>query len=126
MKNVLLYAVMLAGLLSFTACKKEKNGLMLDGPWIEQNHRTDTLIFQRSSGILMLNRPKVMNGQHLLPKKGAGMYLFKDLKDSIQLQYSLSSLYRPTSYSYRIVDGKLYLHDFYDGSAAMIVYERLK
>lgn len=124
--SILILLVALGTGCLFTACKKESNPELLDGSWIEQRHRSDTLIIQHHSGILLLNRPKTMTGAYLIPKIGAGMYTYKNLKDSIQLQYSLSSLYAPRNYQYSIKNGKLYIDDFYEKSSTTLIFERLK
>lgn len=111
---------------SLVSCKKEQDTSSLHNiVWIESKGRTDTLVFVDNS-MLLLSRPKVQTGPHLIPKIGSGHYTYQSLKDSITLQYSLSSLYAPKKYAYKVEGHKLYIGDFYEKTSATLVFEKLK
>jgi hypothetical protein len=127
MKKVCIGAVLLlaVGLVLFESCKKETNISLKGNVWIESKNRADTLVFQ-DDNTLLLQRPRVQTGSYILPKIGAGPYTYKELKDSIQLHYSLSSLYAPKNYAYRIEGKKLFIDDFYEKTSTTIVFEKLR
>lgn len=85
------------------ACKKNKEKLSsIDGIWVESTKRKDTLNFNSQNSLVNLERGKELKNGYLLPKIYAGLYFYEIKRDSISLQYSLSSLYRPTNYKFNI------------------------
>lgn len=85
------------------ACKKNKEKLSsIDGIWVESTKRKDTLNFNSQNSLVNLERGKELKNSYLLPKIYAGLYFYEIKRDSISLQYSLSSLYRPTNYKFNI------------------------
>lgn len=114
------------GVILISSCKKDSNTSALEpNTWIESTKRTDTIVFK--DNFLILNRPKEVNsGGYLLPKIGAGPYSFKELKDSIGLQHTLSSSSKFNNYAFKIEKDKLYIGDFYQKSGQLLVFEKLK
>lgn len=85
------------------ACKKNKEKLSsIDGIWVESTKRKDTLNFNSQNSLVNLERGKELKNGYLLPKIYAGLYFYEIKRDSISLQYSLSSLYKPTNYKFNI------------------------
>lgn len=113
----------------FSSCKKEESKspdtVLITTKWIEQSKREDILFF--TNDFLNLERKKEVNsGGHLLPKIGAGLYNYKALTDSLELQYSLSSLFAPKKYAYRIENNKLFITDFYEKTGKTVVFVKFK
>lgn len=111
------------GVILIFSCKKNSVAPLEQSVWIESIDKKDTIIF-RGEGSLILNRPRVLQNGYVLPKMGAGPYDFKELKDSIGLRYSLSSLSKFFNYSFKIEGNTLYIDDFYDKSGKLLVYKR--
>jgi hypothetical protein len=91
MKNLLLIGILFSSLQS---CEKNNLEIMnLDGAWLENSNKADTLIFDTlSSRIFTLYRGfELLNG-HLLPKDLSGPYLYEISGDSIYLKFTGSSL----------------------------------
>jgi hypothetical protein len=98
------------------SCKKSNVDLStIDGAWIESSHKKDTLYFDSSKSLFILGRGKELTGVYLLPKIYAGPYIYETKNDSISIQYTLSSLYKPTTYNFNIdlKTGKLKIGNFY-------------
>ncbi len=108
-----------------SSCKKDTVSLLERSTWIESKDRADTIIFI-GEGSLILNRPRAMQGGYLLPKIGAGPYLFKELKDSIGLMHSVSSLYKYFNYPFKIEDNTLYIGDFYNKTGKLLVFKKIR
>lgn len=97
-------------------CKKNNVDLStIDGVWIESSHKKDTLYFDSPNSLFNLARGKELRGGYLLPKIYAGSYIYETKNDSISIQYSLSSLYKPKSYKFNVdlKKGKLIIGNFY-------------
>ena len=113
------------GVILISSCKKSSDPNALEpNTWIESINRTDTIIFK--DNFLILNRPKEVSSGYLLPKKGSGPYSIKELKDSIGLMHSLSSLYKFNNYPFKIENNTLYIGDFYTNSGKLLVFKKLK
>ncbi len=111
--------------LTFSCKKSSENPDLKASIWLETKDRKDTIVF--ANDFLTLYRPRELQNGRLLPKIGAGPYMFKALKDSIGLMHSLSSLYKFNNYSFKMEQKKLYIGDFYQkGSAQVLVFERLR
>jgi hypothetical protein len=90
MKNLLLVGILI---LSIISCKKDLVETMkLDGVWIENSHKADTLIFNTQDSIFSLNRGKELVNGHLLPKELSGPYFYFLKGDSINLIWWASSV----------------------------------
>ena len=108
------------------SCKKNPQVSALEAStWLESKDRADTIIF-RGEGSLILNRPRILQGGYLLPKLGAGPYMFQESKDSIGLMYSASSLYKFHKYPFKIDNNTLYIGDFYNNSGKLLVFKKIK
>ena len=89
MKNSVLFGILFFSLIS---CKKDNVETMkLDGGWIENSHRTDTLVFDTQDSIFNLNRGKELINGYLLPKDLSGPYFYEISGDSIT-EWSASSV----------------------------------
>lgn len=98
------------------SCKKNNDNLAtFDGVWIESSHRKDTLYFHSSASLFDLRRGKVLTGGYLRPKIYSGSYVYETNKDSISIQYSLSSFFKPTKYKFNVdlKTRKLIIGNFY-------------
>jgi hypothetical protein len=98
------------------ACKKNNDKLSsTDGIWIEASKQKDTLYFESQTSFVDLRRGKELRNGYLLPKISAGLYSYEIKKDSISLQYLLSSLYKPSNYKFNIDlnKGKITIGNFY-------------
>lgn len=96
-----LYLVFLIAFLGCTDTSDQPMPLSLEGKWVDQLTKTDTLEFLRledGSSLLNLRRGREMSNGHDLPKMSSGLYFFSMSKNTITLQYSLSSNYNPNDY----------------------------
>ena len=97
-------ALFLLILLAFMGCTDTSDQplpLSLEGKWVAQLTKTDTLEFlnfEDGGSMLILGRGREMSNGNDLPKIGSGLYFFSMGKNTITLQYSLSSFYNPTDY----------------------------
>lgn len=98
--------------------------------WIESSNRKDTLVFVGGdTKLLSLNRGTEMRNGFLLPRIWGGLYTYSFKKDSIGLNYLLSSLYATQYYTYKIENDKLYIGDFFQKSTIpgqTLTFEKLK
>ena len=100
MKKFLLIGIVFLSLIS---CKKDRIETMkLDGAWIENSHKTDTLIFAPEISFVYLNRGNELRNGYLLPKYLSGPYLYKTNGDSINLTWSASSVGVGTNYDFNL------------------------
>src|ERR1035437_5031776 len=101
MKNLLLIGILFLSLIS---CEKDNVETMkLDGAWLENSHKTDTLVFDtQSSRIFTLYRSYELQNGYLLPKDLSGPYLYVISGDSIYLNFTGSSLGIGTNYYFNL------------------------
>lgn len=93
----------MALLLSLISCKKDNVETMkLDGAWIENSHKTDTLVFVSEISFVYLNRGYELRNGFLLPKDLSGPYLCEIKRDSINLTWSASSVGVGTNYYFNL------------------------
>ena len=116
------------------SCKKQKTAPVpapeTTTSWVESSSRKDTIVFLSSElRMFELNRGKEMRNGYLLPKTWGGLYTYKFKKDSIEVHYTLSSLYVGKFYSYKIQNDKLYIGDFFQKEPTpgqVLTFEKLK
>lgn len=105
--------------------------LSLEGQWVDQLTKTDTLEFLRledGSSLLNLRRGREMRNGHDLPKAGSGLYTFSLGKNSITLQFSLSSFYNPTDYYFSQNALELKIGRFFDSenSSEVLTFRKIR
>ena len=107
-------------------CKKGKDVIELKGSWVESKEKKDTLDFESSS--FMLRSGLELRSGNWLPKLGSGLYFYKLKQDSISLHYTLSSLFEPQNFIFKISDDKLYIGNFLNKSSSgqVLIFEKLK
>lgn len=89
MKNIFLIGLLLIVTMS---CEKESMEIPpINGTWIEMNHKSDTLVFEKRYSSFTLNRGTEIRDGHLLPKYSSGIYSYEIVQDSISLRWGLSS-----------------------------------
>jgi len=94
MKKLLLIGILI---FSIVSCKKdhthtETMKLDLEGAWIENSHKADTLVFDTLNSMFVLYRGYELQYGYLLPKYLSGPYLYEINGDSIYLHWTGSSL----------------------------------
>ncbi|AHM60764.1 hypothetical protein D770_12550 [Flammeovirgaceae bacterium 311] len=91
--------------------------LELEGVWVEEEERTDTIAFSDlpDTDWFWLLRGKENSNGNLLPKSGSGNWNYKPLlgKDSVSLNWALSSNSRYHNYFFRVEKGKMKIGNFY-------------
>lgn len=98
MKNFLLIGILIFLL---SNCEKSDNETMdLNGAWLEESHKTDTLVFDTELSVVVLNRGKELIGDFLVPKPHSGPYIYELRSDSINLNWVLSSVGVGKNYYY--------------------------
>ncbi len=105
--------------------------LTLEGKWVDQLTKTDTLEFLRledGSSLLLLSRGRENRDGHNLPKAGSGHYVFAINKNTINLQYILSSFYNPTDYYFRQNALELKIGRFFDSenSSDVLTFRKIR
>lgn len=105
--------------------------LSLEGKWVDKFAKTDTLEFLRledGSALLNLSRGREMRNGNNLPKIGSGLYTFSLDKNSITLQYSLSSFYNPTEYYFKQNQLELKVGRFFDSenSSDILTFRKIR
>lgn len=103
------------------SCREnEQPTLALEGVWIEQKDRSDTLIFQKIDGssFFSLTRGSEIRNGNNLPKYGSGLYNYQINGDSISMLSLLSSCSNCQETYYFAVQGStLKIGDFYQKNA---------
>jgi hypothetical protein len=105
--------------------------LSLEGKWVDKLTKTDTLEFLRledGSALLNLSRGREMRNGNNLPKIGSGLYTFSLDKNSITMQYSLSSFYNPTEYYFKQNQLELKVGRFFDSenSSDILTFRKIR
>ena len=122
MKKKHLLISLLAIVASIVSCKEDNEPTtQLDGVWIEQTDRSDTIVFKRLDGgsFLSLSRGREIRNGHELPKYGSGLYNYQIKGDSISLLTlfsSCSTCYE--TYYFMINSTELNIGDFYEKNLA--------
>ncbi len=130
MKKALILILLIA-VFGCTDTSDQPIPLSLEGKWVDQLTKTDTLEFLRledGSSLLNLRRGKQTQNGTTLPKIGSGLYTFSINKDNIKLQYSLSSFYNPTDYYFRQNALELKIGRFFDSenSSDVLTFRKIK
>lgn len=91
----------------------------LDGKFVEQEFRLDTLIFDQTlmsqnKTLFIFRRPKEIQNGFLLPKIGSGIYEYKINESKISLYNTLSSCYCFNDYTFLRSGEKIFIENFYD------------
>tara|TARA_R110002020_G_scaffold163548_1_gene349594 strand:+ start:368 stop:757 length:390 start_codon:yes stop_codon:yes gene_type:complete len=118
--------------LSFVCCSKDDTESLtstsLKGKWIDTETRLDTLSFESSGDldIMNLNRGKELRNGNLVPKPKSGTYTYKLLEEKISLNWMLSSNSNFNDYYFKVVDDRLNIGNFYGStSGETLTFERL-
>jgi len=94
------------GLLFFLLVGCEKNTIEkapINGIWVETTQKMDTLVFDNQLQLFELNRGIELRNGYLLPKLSSGLYSYEIGKDSISLNWILSSSsYRNNYYFFKL------------------------
>jgi len=94
------------GLLFFLLVGCEKNTIEkapINGIWVETTQKMDTLVFDNQLPLFELNRGIELRNGYLLPKLSSGLYSYEIGKDSISLNWILSSSsYRNNYYFFKL------------------------
>lgn len=130
MKHGLIF-VFLITVLGCTDTSDQPVPLTLEGKWVDQMTKTDTLEFIRledGSSLMNLRRGREIRNGHDLPKSGSGLYMFTLSKNSVSLQYSFSSLWKPTDYYFQQNPLQLKIGRFFesDNSASILTFRKVK
>ncbi|TXK18367.1 hypothetical protein FVR03_24125 [Pontibacter qinzhouensis] len=118
MKKTYLLILFLALIGNMVGCKDNNEPtLPLDGVWLEQSDRLDTIRFVRldNGPYLSLDRGREIRNGEVLPKYGSGLYNYQIKGDSISLlnlSSSCSSCYK--TYYFVIKGAELRIGDFYE------------
>ncbi|MDF3076549.1 MAG: hypothetical protein K0S09_438 [Sphingobacteriaceae bacterium] len=102
--------------LSCISCKKNNDTISsIDGMWVESTQKKDTLYFDSKNSMFNLGRGKELKAGSLIPKTYSGIYFYETKTDSISIQYSFSSLYKPKKYMFKpdLAQGKITIGNFY-------------
>jgi hypothetical protein len=94
------------GLLFFLLVGCEKNTIEkapINGIWVETTQKMDTLVFDNQHPSFNLKRGSELRNGYLLPKLSSGLYSYEIGKDSISLNWILSSSsYRNNYYFFKL------------------------
>ncbi|QMU30919.1 hypothetical protein [Adhaeribacter radiodurans] len=122
MKKMHLLISLLAIVASIVSCKEDNEPTaQLDGVWIEQTDRSDTIVFKRLDGgsFLSLGRGREIRNGNELPKYGSGLYNYQIKGDSISLLSLFSSCSTCHETYYFVINGaELKVGDFYRKNSA--------
>lgn len=126
-----LFLILLVAFMGCTDTSDQPLPLSLEGKWVDQLTKTDTLEFLRledGSSLLNLGRGREMRNGNNLPKMGSGLYTFTLGKNSITLQYSLSSNYNPTKYYFKQNPLELKVERFFESenSSEILAFRRIR
>lgn len=126
-----LILILLVAVFGCTDTADQPLPLSLEGKWVDQLTASDTLEFLRledGSSLLNLRRGREMRNGHDLPKAGSGLYTFSLGKNSITLQYSLSSFYNPTDYYFSQNPLELKMGRFFDSenSSDVLTFRKVR
>jgi hypothetical protein len=105
--------------------------LTLEGKWVDQLTKTDTLEFLKfedGSTLMNLSRGREISNGHNLPKIGSGPYFYTLSENSITLQYSLSSYWNPADYYFKQNALELKIGKFFESknSASVLTFRKIK
>ncbi|MGV3507852.1 MAG: hypothetical protein ACO1N7_01085 [Sphingobacteriaceae bacterium] len=130
MKSIIYKAIVLliTTPLIVSSCKKDNPPAEFTGSWVETTDRTDTIVFMDDK-MMDLRLGYEIRNTFVLPKIGAGLYIYDIKSDGITLQYGLSSSFDQTIYSFKKDGDKLYIGDFYQKTGSkgqVLTFERLK
>lgn len=130
MKQALFLILLIAGF-GCTDTSDQPIPLTLEGIWVDQLTKSDTLEFLRledGSSLLDLKRGKQTQNGTALPKIGSGLYTFSINKNTIKLQYSLSSFYNPTDYYFQQNPLELKIGRFFDSenSSDVLTFRKIR
>lgn len=130
MKIRIVLLCLLGCLFGFSSCKKEEADTPLknlNGIWVEQQARLDTIQFLDGE-FLALRRGREFHNGHLLPKYGAGWYDYEFQGDSISLLSMLSSNTRRHTYFFHAGTETLTIGNFFTNQAVApnLIFVRLR
>jgi hypothetical protein len=130
MKANLLAVLLIVMVCNLGSCKKEDASITkLDGLWIEQKDRADTIDF-RNGPFLELRRGTEYRDGHVLPKYGSGQYQYNIKGNSISLISTFSSCAKCyKNYSFKFQNGQILIGDFYNknsGSQETLIFIKQK
>ena len=135
MKKIYLFILISCSLVIFTSCedKVEVKTTDLLGMWINKYDANDTIIFSNdmSQPIFEVKRGKEILGENYIPKSGSGFYWYEIRKDTIFVNYMLSSMGAKLSYHIDInkekdefiVNGNF---TFYPSGEMQFTYKKVK
>jgi hypothetical protein len=126
-----LFLILLAFLMGCTDTSDQPIPLGLEGKWVDQLTKTDTLEFLRfedGSTLMNLSRGREISNGHNLPKIGSGPYIYTHTGNSISLQYSLSSNWNPTDYYFQQNALELKIGRFFDSenSSDVLTFRKIR
>ncbi len=116
MKRILLLGL-LVGMLGCSDSGEEPRFRELEGLWVDQVTKVDTLEFiqlEDGSTLMRLGRERENRNGYELPKVGAGLYQFELKRKSISLHYSFSSDSRFNDYFFEQSSDRLEIGRFYE------------
>lgn len=130
MKQALIL-LLLAAVFSCTETSDQPVSLSLEGKWVDQLTSTDTLEFLKfedGSTLMNLSRGREISNGHNLPKIGSGFYMYTLSKNSISLQYSLSSNSKTTDYYFQQNPLELKIGRFFDSenSSDVLTFRKIR
>jgi len=103
MKNILRITFVVLMVFNL-GCEKEELDNRIIGQWVEEEFKSDTLIFESRGNLLKI---KSVSKQHL-------EFLYEIVEDSIGLQWVYSSgIYRPNFHYFSVEDDRLSIGNFY-------------
>lgn len=109
------------------SCTKEAENNPYKGLWIRMDNPTDTLSFgiEFSEGFFVLKRGfEPVNG-NILPKAGSGPYMFRIIKDSIDILPAWSSAMVYRRYYFRVKGNEMEIGDFFEGAKPVMTFRKL-
>ena len=119
-------------LFAFLSCSEDTTPYVptsdLKGKWIEVETKTNTLIFELTGDmeIMNLNRGKEIRDGNLVPKYKSGPYNYELKVDQIALYWLLASDSRFIEYYFKISGDTLPIGNFYGSSSGeMLTFEQL-
>lgn len=105
----------------------------LDGVWVEKVNQKDTIDFDAWLGTnyFILKRGLVYRNGYYIPKEHSGPYEYEISKDSITLQWGLSSSYNYDPYYFRVnksLDAFMIGNFIYDNrpKTGILIFERIE
>ncbi len=115
------------------ACTESDNnplGKRLEGKWVDEVTKTDTLEFivlEDRSTLMSLRRGREVINGYDLPKIGSGLYTYELSGEEISLYYTLSSSSRSTDYFFKQKGSKLEIGRFFesDNEELILTFRKL-